>query len=271
MSAVGDNRLPELAAKISNAHTGARAAATLSLEHAIAAGAYLIEAKRLLAHGQWAKWLAENVAFSERTASMYMRFARNRDVIDTKIGNVADLSIRAAIGELTEPRRPDKLSDMAKAVRPIPLAGHIKLGARENAAGWDEVFIAPSYQHAGFFYATHLWTPRNGAASMVGTRRPIRMDMVAPLIEAHFSFDLKGVAWRDEPFPSWTYNILLFASSANYVDSAELPELVEIAQGKAPSAIGELGVVRFAAAPAPGPLSEMIFGDETKRLPGGSA
>jgi len=49
----------------------------VALELAIKAGGFLNEAKGLLKHGTWVKWLAENVAcISKRTAENYMRLAK---------------------------------------------------------------------------------------------------------------------------------------------------------------------------------------------------
>jgi hypothetical protein len=68
VSAVGHNSLPALAQSILSALSAHRASAVESAEHAIEAGRLLIEAKALLAHGEWAPWLLSHVGFSERTA-----------------------------------------------------------------------------------------------------------------------------------------------------------------------------------------------------------
>ena len=39
-------------------------------------GQRLIEAKAMLSHGEWSQWLSEQVEFSERTATRFMRLAR---------------------------------------------------------------------------------------------------------------------------------------------------------------------------------------------------
>ena len=53
-------KLDELAADIAAEHEQAQQHFKTALEHAIAAGQKLIEAKALVAHGQWLPWLAEN-------------------------------------------------------------------------------------------------------------------------------------------------------------------------------------------------------------------
>jgi hypothetical protein len=77
MSALGDNRLPVLATSIAVAHKAQRASAIEAATMAIEAGRLLIEAKELVAHGEWAPWLLANVGFSERTARRYMQIARS--------------------------------------------------------------------------------------------------------------------------------------------------------------------------------------------------
>jgi len=90
------NSLADLAAKIRVEHDGAATAAKRGLEHAIAAGELLVEAKSKLQHGQWLPWLDEHCGMSDRTARAYMRLARNKDRLG-EIGSVADLSLRSAL------------------------------------------------------------------------------------------------------------------------------------------------------------------------------
>lgn len=74
------------------------------LEHALRAGALLLEAKARCDHGTWGAWLRENCEVSERTAQAYMRVARERPALESKTQRVADLSFRAALQELAAPR-----------------------------------------------------------------------------------------------------------------------------------------------------------------------
>lgn len=97
-NAAGANRLPTLAAEIRAAHAEALAAAKASAERAIAAGTMLIEARKLVIHGQWADWLREHVGFSERTARRYMQLVRG----GFNSATVADLGVRAAAEALAE-------------------------------------------------------------------------------------------------------------------------------------------------------------------------
>ncbi len=141
---LGHNRLPTLADEINRAHRKARQAARTSLKYAIAAGQLLLEAKETTGHGKWLEWLSLNVVVSERTAQDYMRLAQHQDKLSPKSAAAADLTIRAAIGELIE-RKPDPV----KHVRFI--------------GSWDEsrsdVFIIDDNDSVDDFdFISHLWT-----------------------------------------------------------------------------------------------------------------
>jgi hypothetical protein len=101
MTQAGHNRLAELANVVAAEHRHAEAAARKALEHALAAGDALLEAKSAVEHGQWSAWLAANVPdVSARTAQLYMKLARNRGSLDPQ--RVADLSLRQAAKMVSE-------------------------------------------------------------------------------------------------------------------------------------------------------------------------
>jgi hypothetical protein len=104
----GHNRLAILAAEIRAEHEAAAAALKASLQHGLAAGRALIEAKGLLKHGQWLPWLREHCSVSERSAQDFMRLARHAPELEAKsAAGAADLSVRGAL-ELLSPPPPDK-------------------------------------------------------------------------------------------------------------------------------------------------------------------
>ena len=83
--------IDDLAARIVAEHKAVRAAMKSTLEHAMACGDLLIEAKAKLEFGQWLPWLAEHCAsLSERTAQVYTfpgkKPARNRGEIRRRCG-----------------------------------------------------------------------------------------------------------------------------------------------------------------------------------------
>jgi Protein of unknown function (DUF3102) len=91
------NSLVDLAARIRAEHEAAGGALKRSLQHAIAAGELLLEAKAQLKHGQWLPWLSEHCELSERSAQLYIRIAKNRTTIEEQMRNgVADLTMNQA-------------------------------------------------------------------------------------------------------------------------------------------------------------------------------
>src|SRR5690242_7279274 len=65
---VHHNRLAALAGDIRQASAAIQQSAIDAATKMIGAGQALIEAKGLLAHGEWLQWLREHCAMSERTA-----------------------------------------------------------------------------------------------------------------------------------------------------------------------------------------------------------
>lgn len=65
----------------------------------IGIGLRLIEAKEMLPHGEWLRWLTEQVGYSERSAQGYMRLAR----MGANPQLVADLGVRKVLSLLTLP------------------------------------------------------------------------------------------------------------------------------------------------------------------------
>jgi hypothetical protein len=130
----GSNRLPILASSINEHLIAAEAATRRGLEHAIAAALLLIEAKELVAHGEWLTWLQANCqTIGPRQAQTYMRLARNRHRFDAiKNAATAHLTIAAAeavVGR-ARPERPHGLPGQldllggSEITAPLPLAAN---------------------------------------------------------------------------------------------------------------------------------------------------
>jgi hypothetical protein len=96
----GSNSLADLGARINEAHTRAMEHAGKAIQHGIACGEMLLEAKAKVPRGQWLPWLRNNITFGERSAQGYMRLAQNVPRL-----NVEDLSLRDALKRLATPRR----------------------------------------------------------------------------------------------------------------------------------------------------------------------
>jgi hypothetical protein len=85
--------LEGLAEVIRREHELAGRAVRSALAHAVAAGEYLLEAKRRIGHGGWLRWVREQCGVSERSAQGYMRLALRLP----KAQRVADLPVREAL------------------------------------------------------------------------------------------------------------------------------------------------------------------------------
>ncbi len=99
--------LMSLAQRINDEHQQCAAAVRAGLQHAMAAGALLLEARRLVPHGQWGSWLREHCHVSERTAQAYMQVARQLPARleaagADKSAAVADLTLREALQLVAE-------------------------------------------------------------------------------------------------------------------------------------------------------------------------
>lgn len=109
-------RLREMATTIRQEHEAAAEAVRRGLGHAIAAGQLLNEAKILLRHGEWLPWLRDHCALSDRTARLYMSLAKNRELIEGQIGNVADLSVRGAAALIASRKQSSEFLQLAPMV-----------------------------------------------------------------------------------------------------------------------------------------------------------
>jgi hypothetical protein len=102
------NYLADLAARTKAEIGAAEETQRRSIGHAMAAGDLFIEAKAYLPHGSWGAYLKQH-GWPQRTANLYMRFAKNRERIEGgDFGNVADLSIRGVDAALAQGWADDK-------------------------------------------------------------------------------------------------------------------------------------------------------------------
>ena len=91
-------QLDRLARRINAAHSKAGDAASKAVTHAIECGLALIEARAILDHGEWAKWIEANCSFSYRMAAHYIRVASTLPYLPAeKLKRVIQLSLRECI------------------------------------------------------------------------------------------------------------------------------------------------------------------------------
>jgi hypothetical protein len=107
------NVLERLAERIRAALEAAWQDRCNALHRALDIGDALIEAQDRVSCG-WKKWLADNVSLSVRTALLYTRLARHRDEVERQIGEIGELSLRAAV-RLISKSQPKIQSDSGSA------------------------------------------------------------------------------------------------------------------------------------------------------------
>ena len=93
--------LNDLAQRINQEHQSCEESLKQGLKHALDCGKLLLEAKKLVQHGEWLPWIRENCHFSERTAQVYMRVTCNVSLLE-KTQRVTDLSFREAMKLLSD-------------------------------------------------------------------------------------------------------------------------------------------------------------------------
>ncbi len=104
---IATSQLQELAERINLLDGQTVAAITMGLEQAIQAGEALTEAKKVVGHGKWLVWLAENCPdVGQRSAAKYMQiYQASRDGKLSQISTGANSSINAVVAALSSPRR----------------------------------------------------------------------------------------------------------------------------------------------------------------------
>jgi hypothetical protein len=147
--------LEALAQTIRSADQGVLHAAVNLIEHALAAGEALIQAKAQVGHGNWLKYLKDKCDLGEDRAERYMRLARGRDVLETNSARVRNLSLTQALRLIDEherksqPRETDsrKAPKAAKAVERLNSLAWSNASPTERtrfleAVGRDEILAA---------------------------------------------------------------------------------------------------------------------------------
>ena len=110
--------LAKLGRDATKEHRQCAVAGNAMLEHANLCGAYLLQAKETVPHGEWEDWLAEH--FSEASPSAargYMRISDRWAELEQNGNSVADLTVRGALKLLAKPREPA----LFEAPGPLPL------------------------------------------------------------------------------------------------------------------------------------------------------
>ena len=137
----GNNQLPRLAVRINSAHAKADAAIETGLDHALACGKHLCEAKELVrktnGHGSWLEWIDRNCRFGRRTAQGYMRLYKYRAKLPPKAHPDSFLRQRTAFALLADAM--------------LLWDGRIRFIHRDKGQG-----VSPSFGSSLFYYGPNV-------------------------------------------------------------------------------------------------------------------
>jgi hypothetical protein len=136
-------QLQDLAVRINREHEAteiavhaAQAAAHSAVTHAVNVGCLLLEAKEQVGHGSWEAWVKAHIAFSPRTAQVYMRIADAvaGGVLDPQ--HAADLSIRQILTRIRSSGIGHRRGGVAASGRS---SRHRNGASKRLVAAWKEV------------------------------------------------------------------------------------------------------------------------------------
>lgn len=212
------NSLSELAAAIKAEHEAIKGLLADSLTRAMAAGDWLLEAKRKVKHGDWLPWLRDNVEISERTAQAYMRCANNRIKIEEmKSAAPADLTIEDALGDLAKPRL-EITADytiISNGADLLPEQGRVQIGTLEHGYGCGktlEIFgITESAKYPGYYDVAHIEMigddADDGYGAQAQLRKPIRADHIRFCLAQFTRYPnlIVNIDWNDQPASFWPF------------------------------------------------------------------
>ena len=104
--------LAELALEINEHDKARRACEVKGVMHGLKVGQLLIEAKKIVPHGQFSKWREDNTGVTQRMAQIYMAVARDERILDLVIPEyetVSHLTINKAVELIREKKNTDQL------------------------------------------------------------------------------------------------------------------------------------------------------------------
>jgi hypothetical protein len=142
----------ELVDKINVGHQEIVGASKDIIEKACATGKLLLEAKNRVKHGDWQKWMADNLRFTERTAQKYMLIATHEKKWRGKTDSESDLTLQGVTDFINERIKPQKAvssssSKKTATAKRAPVAAHAKFTPPEVTAPAESPAIVDDDDH----------------------------------------------------------------------------------------------------------------------------
>jgi hypothetical protein len=167
-----------IASEINQHHAIATAKAGEAIQHAKEAGRLLLEVKAALPHGEFGKWLEQNITVSVRQAQRYIAVAEGKQVPMRELASKSDTV--SHLTESAESQIPEDLREWLSEPVFSPTVGYWYCTTTEDAAWW----VVPSLEHPDHFHiskfhqdATAKPDPDqpdwDGQSLFDGTKRPV--------------------------------------------------------------------------------------------------
>ena len=139
-----------IASEINEHHAIATAKAGEAIHHAKEAGRLLLEVKAALPHGEFGKWLEQNITVSVRQAQRYIAVAEGKQVPIRALASKSDTVSHLTEG--AEPQIPEALREWLSEPVFSPTVGYWYCTQTEDAAWW----LVPSLEHPDHFHISKL-------------------------------------------------------------------------------------------------------------------
>lgn len=186
-----DEGAENLAPRINKAHRACAEAGRSAVEHAMACGELLIEAKGEMGHGGWGRWLEKNFEASQATANLYMKLARHRELLtEANSERVRNFSFREALALISPPEPPEPPESL-----PEPPPGRVGIRVVGSNGG------SPGGEDAGPGPISSAPLTREGEVIRLGDHRLMCADATDSAAVRRLAAGERAVAvWADPPW-----------------------------------------------------------------------
>ncbi len=193
--------LADIAIRINAEHKAATDSARTAVQRALAAGEWLLEAKRRCPHGMWESWREANCSeISARTARAYMRVAQHCLDYPADASKLHELTFRGSLRQLASPKTATVAVLMeGDDVSWLPDgAGMLTCTiAAPDDGDTGPIYVQQSQRSPGFF---HMWQifeskPPNVQGGINGLLKPIRADAATHSFRNLFGRDPFKLSW----------------------------------------------------------------------------
>lgn len=195
-----------IASEINRLHQLAAKTATEAMGYAKAAGLLLIEIKAQLPHGQFGRWVDENIAVSQRQVQRYLAVAEGKMLpvrsLSGKYDTVSYLNHDASSIEVALPPQmsdADFMNILMDLYNPswIPKLGHWYIGQTDHGVYW----VVPDHAKPSLFHVSRLYDEigqsceADEGSLCDGTRWPIEASRVAFQLKRFQLPDPSKIEW----------------------------------------------------------------------------